>query len=54
MHVQAVLANWSPDFMVSLMSGVVLPGIGVGVLIAAMVWLLGYMVNSLFKLLVMR
>lgn len=48
---QHVFENWTPDFMVSLVRDVVMPAVGVGILLVAMVWLIGYVVNSLFKLL---
>lgn len=45
-----VFAVWSPDFVVELLTLHLLPMVGAGFMIVGIFWLVGYVVNSMFRL----
>ena len=48
---EALLADWSPEFSVSLFRDYVLPGIGSGFVLSGLFWVAGYVVDFLIGLL---
>ena len=47
---EAVFTSWNSEFVVSLLRDGVLPVLAGGVIIAAIFWLVGYLVDHLFRL----